>query len=61
MFFEAGVDGRVLSTLTKGDMSSLARKASVDKVTRRGLYHAVKELKDGGEGGEWVALHGSEC
>lgn len=60
MFFEADIDGRALSALSRADVRSLARKANVDKGTRRRLYDAVGELKEDGAGAEWVALYGSE-
>lgn len=59
-FFEADIDGRALSALSRADVRSLARKATVDKATRRRLYDAVRELKEEGAGAEWVALYGSE-
>lgn len=52
---EADIDGRALSTMRKGDLRSLARKACLDKASRRSLYAAVEDLKDGiGADGERV-------
>ncbi|CAM9476973.1 unnamed protein product [Ectocarpus fasciculatus] len=53
------IDGRVLSTMTKAEMRSLARNAGLRKDSRRRLYAVINDLKAGGADGEWVALHGS--
>ncbi|CAM9113797.1 unnamed protein product [Ectocarpus sp. 12 AP-2014] len=56
---EKDIDGRVLSTMTKAEMRSLARNAGLHKGSRRRLYSVIDDLKAGGADGEWVALHGS--
>lgn len=60
---EADIDGRALSTMSKDELRSLARQASpaLHSASRKNLYAAVASLKEGDAGGEWVALHGSEC
>lgn len=58
---EGDIDGRALSTMVKGELRLLARKAALGSTSRKRLYAAVGALKGGDAGGEWVALHGSEC
>lgn len=57
---EKDIDGRVLSTITKAEMRSLARNAGLHKGSRRRLFSVIDDLKAGGADGEWVALHGSK-
>ncbi|CAM9135492.1 unnamed protein product, partial [Hapterophycus canaliculatus] len=56
---ESNIDGRAMGSMVKDELRILAKKASLDKVSRRRLYVAVDDLKAGGGDGEWVALFGS--
>ncbi|CAM9300908.1 unnamed protein product [Ascophyllum nodosum] len=58
-FVQEGIDGRVLSVLSKAEIKSLAEKATPNKDTRRRVYSEVWKLREG-LGNQWIPLLGVE-
>ena len=56
-FVQEGIDGRVLSVLSKAEIKSLAEKATPNKDTRRRVYSEVWKLREG-LGNQWIPLLG---